>query len=86
MIILSILFFILLFALLAVLTFARDLLAAIIASIVGLFRKGDRMQKKDEGRQTVRRRDRKKKKIYSDSDGATRTPRWKRMSAMKRTP
>ena len=69
MIILSILFFILLFALLAVLTFARDLLAAIIASIVGLFRKGDRMQKKDEGRQTVRRRDRKKKKIYSDSDG-----------------
>ena len=62
-------FFILLFALLAVLTFARDLLAAIIASIVGLFRKGDRMQKKDEGRQTVRRRDRKKKKIYSDSDG-----------------
>ena len=62
-------FFILLFALLAVLTFARDLLAAIIASIVGLFRKGDRMQKKDEGRQTVRRRDRKKKKVYSDSDG-----------------
>lgn len=69
MIILSILFFILLFALLAVLTFARDLLAAIIASIVGLFRKGDRMQKKDEGRQTVRRRERKKKKVYSDSDG-----------------
>lgn len=69
MILLSIIFFILLFALLAVLTFARDLLAAIIASIVGLFRKGDRMQKKNEGRQTVRRRERKKKKVYSDSDG-----------------
>ena len=69
MILLSILFFILLFALLAVLTFARDLLAAIIASIVGLFRKGDRMQKKNEGRQTVRRRERKKNKVYSDSDG-----------------
>ena len=69
MILLSIIFFILLFALLAVLTFARDLLAAFIGTIVGLFRKGDRMQKKDEGRQTVRRRDRKKKKIYSDSDG-----------------
>jgi len=69
MILLSIIFFILLFALLAVLTFARDLLAAIIASIVGLFRKGDRMQKKNEGRQTVRRRERKKNKVYSDSDG-----------------
>jgi len=69
MILLSIIFFILLFALLAVLTFARDLLAAIIASIVGLFRKGDRMQKKNEGRQTVRRRERNKKKVYSDSDG-----------------
>ena len=69
MILLSIIFFILLFALLAVLTFARDLLAAFIGTIVGLFRKGDRMQKKDEGRQTVRRRERKKKKVYSDSDG-----------------
>lgn len=69
MILLSIIFFILLFALLAVLTFARDLLAAFIGTIVGLFRKGDRMQKKEEGRQTVRRRERKKKKVYSDSDG-----------------
>lgn len=69
MILLSVIFFIILFVLLAVLTFARDLLAAFIGSIVGLFRKGDRMQRKNEGRQTVRRRDRKKKKVYSDSDG-----------------
>lgn len=68
MIILSILFFIILFVLLAVLTFARNLLAAFIASIVGLFRRGDRMQK-NEGRQTVRKRNRNKKKVYSDSDG-----------------
>lgn len=64
-----IILFILLFVLLAVLTFARDVLATIIAAIVGLFRKGDRMQKKTEGRQTIRRRDRKKQKVYSDSDG-----------------
>lgn len=64
-----IILFILLFVLLAVLTFARDVLATIIEAIVGLFRKGDRMQKKTEGRQTIRRRDRKKQKVYSDSDG-----------------
>ncbi|MBO7113152.1 MAG: DUF4834 family protein [Bacteroidaceae bacterium] len=64
-----IILFILLFVLLAVLTFARDVLVTIIAAIVGLFRKGDRMQKKTEGRQTIRRRDRKKQKVYSDSDG-----------------
>ena len=64
-----IILFILLFVLLAVLTFARDVLVTIIATIVGLFRKGDRMQKKTEGRQTIRRRDRKKQKVYSDSDG-----------------
>ena len=64
-----IILFILLFVLLAVLTFARDVLVTIIAAIVGLFRKGDRMQKKTEGRQTIRRRDRKKQKGYSDSDG-----------------
>ena len=34
-------------------------------AVVGLFRKGDRSQ----GEQTIRRRDRKKKKVYSDSDG-----------------
>lgn len=64
-----IILFIILFVLLAVLTFARDLLATILNGIVGIFRKGDRMQKKTEGRQTVRKRGRKKKKVYSDSDG-----------------
>lgn len=61
--------FILLFVLLAVLTFARDLLASFLGAIVGIFRKGDRMQKNTEGRQTIRRRERKKKKVYSDTDG-----------------
>jgi hypothetical protein len=61
--------FILLFVLLAVLTFARDLLATILDSIVGLFRKGDRANKGNEGQQTVRKRARSKKKILSDSDG-----------------
>ena len=60
---------ILLFALLAILTFARDLLATFLGAIVGLFRKGDRMQKKTEGRQTVGKRTRSKKKVLSDSDG-----------------
>ena len=64
-----IILFILLFALLAVLTFARDLLATFLNAVVGLFRKGDRMQKNTEGRQTIRRRERKKRKVYSDSDG-----------------
>lgn len=64
-----IIIFILLFALLAVLTFARDLLASFLGAIVGLFRKGDRMQKKTEGRQTVGKRPRSKKKVLSDSDG-----------------
>jgi len=61
--------FILLFVLLAVLTFARDLLATFLSAVVGIFRKGDRMQKSTEGRQTIRKRDRNKKKVYSDSDG-----------------
>lgn len=64
-----IIIFILLFALLAVLTFARNLLATFLGAIVGLFRKGDRMQKKTEGRQTVGKRTRSKKKVLSDSDG-----------------
>ena len=64
-----IILFILLFALLAVLTFARDLLVSIITAIVGLFRKGDRKQNNSEGRQTVRKRTRSKKKVLSDSDG-----------------
>ena len=64
-----IILFILLFVLLAVLTFARNLLATFLSAVVSIFRKGDRMQKNTEGRQTIRRRDRKKKKIYSDSDG-----------------
>lgn len=69
LILISIIIFILLFVLLAVLTFARDLLASLLNSIVGIFRKGDRAQRKNEGRQTVRRRARKKKKVLSDSDG-----------------
>lgn len=63
-----IILFILLFALLAILTFARDLLATFLGAVVGLFRKSDPQQKSD-GRQTIRRRDRNKKKVYSDSDG-----------------
>ncbi|MBR5707309.1 MAG: hypothetical protein IKX55_07050 [Bacteroidaceae bacterium] len=65
-----IILFILLFALLAVLTFARDLLATFLGAVVGLFRKGDKdPQKKTDGSQTIRRRDRKKAKVYSESDG-----------------
>ena len=64
-----IILFILLFVALAVLTFARDLLATFLSAVVGIFRKGDRMQKNTEGRQTIRRRERKKRKVYSDSDG-----------------
>ena len=64
-----IILFILLFVVLAVLTFARNLLVTVLAAIVGIFRKGDRMQKKTEGQQTVRRRARTRKKVYSDSDG-----------------
>jgi len=67
---LIIIVFILLFILLAVLTFARDLLVSIIAAIVGIFRKGEKRKTNDtEGRQTVRRRDRARKKVLSDSDG-----------------
>ena len=69
MILLSIIFFILLFALLAVLTFARDLLVSFLNTIVGIFRKGDRKPKDNEARQTVRKRARNKKKVLSDSDG-----------------
>lgn len=67
--IIATLVFILLFALLALLTFARNLLAAFLAFIVGIFRKGDRKEKNTEGDQTVRRRARSKKKVLSDSDG-----------------
>ena len=63
-----IILFILLFALLAVLTFARNLLATFLSAVVGIFRRGDRTQKNTEGRQTIRRRER-KKKVYSDTDG-----------------
>ena len=64
-----IILFILLFALLAVLTFARDVLVTVLAAIVGFFRKGDRKQKNTEGQQIVRKRTRSKKKVLSDSDG-----------------
>ena len=64
-----IILFILLFALLAILTFARNLLATFLSAVVSIFRRGDRTQKNTEGRQTIRRRDRSKKKVYSDTDG-----------------
>ncbi|MBO4268261.1 MAG: hypothetical protein J5869_02695 [Bacteroidaceae bacterium] len=64
-----IILFILGFVLLAVLTFARDLLATILNAVVGFFRKEDRKKKNTEGRQTIRRRSRTKKKVYSDTDG-----------------
>jgi len=65
-----IILFILLFVLLAVLTFARNLLASFLDAVVGLFRKGDKNPRKEtDGRQTIRRRDRKKTKVYSESDG-----------------
>ncbi|MBR5935059.1 MAG: DUF4834 family protein [Bacteroidaceae bacterium] len=67
---LIIILFIVLFVLLAVLTFARDVLVSIIAAIVGIFRKGEKSNiNNTEGKQTVRRRDRARKKVLSDSDG-----------------
>lgn len=64
-----IILFILLFAVIAVLTFARDVLVTILEAIVGFFRKGDRKQKNTEGQQTVRKRARARKKVLSDTDG-----------------
>ena len=64
-----IILFILLFAVIAVLTFARDVLVTMLAAIVGFFRKGDRKQKNTEGKQTVRIRARTRKKVLSDTDG-----------------
>ena len=67
---LIIILFIVLFVLLAVLTFARDVLVSIIAAIVGIFRKGEKRNiNNTEGKQTVRRRDKARKKVLSDSDG-----------------
>ena len=67
---LIIILFIVLFVLLAVLTFARDVLVSIIVAIVGIFRKGEKRNiNNTEGKQTVRRRDRARKKVLSDSDG-----------------
>lgn len=64
-----IIIFIVLFILLAVLTFARNLLASFLNAIVGIFRKGDRKNRTNEGQQTVRKRTRSRKKVLSDSDG-----------------
>lgn len=71
LILFSITIIILLFVLLAVLTFARDLLATFLNGIVRFFRRlVGRDQKQDnEGQQTVRKRTRAKKKVLSDSDG-----------------
>lgn len=71
LILFSITIIILLFVLLAVLTFARDLLATFLNAIVHFFRRlVGRDQKQDnEGQQTVRKRTRGKKKVLSDSDG-----------------
>ena len=70
LILFSITIIILLFVLLAVLTFARDLLATFLNAIVRFFRRlVGRDQKQDnEGQQTVRKRTRAKKKVLSDSD------------------
>lgn len=71
LILFSITIIILLFVLLAVLTFARNLLATFLNAIVRFFRRlVGRDQKQDnEGQQTVRKRTRAKKKVLSDSDG-----------------
>ena len=71
LILFSITIIILLFVLLAVLTFARDLLATFLNAIVRFFRRlVGRDQKQDnEGQQTVRKRTRAKQKVLSDSDG-----------------
>ncbi len=71
LILFSIIIIVLLFVLLAVLTFARDLLATFLNAIVRFFRRlVGRDQKQDnEGQQTVRKRTRAKKKVLSDSDG-----------------
>ena len=61
--------FILLFVLLAVLTFARDLLATFLSAVVGIFKRGDRKKRRTEGRQTIRKRPRARKKVFSESDG-----------------
>lgn len=68
----SVIVIILLFVLLAILTFARNLLATFLNAIVRFFRKlvgRGQEQEKTEGRQTVRNRTRSKKKVLSDSDG-----------------
>ena len=65
----TILIFIVLFILLAVLTFARDLLASFLSSIVRIFKKKDRMNTTNEGRQTIRKRPRARKKVFADTDG-----------------
>ena len=57
------------FVLLAVLTFARDLLVTILGGIIGLFKKGSKDKGNDSGRQTIRRRDRRKQKVVDDSEG-----------------
>lgn len=72
LIVISIIIIILLFVLLAILTFARNLLATFLNAIVRFFRRlvgRGQEQEKTEGRQTVRKRTRAKKKVLSDSDG-----------------
>lgn len=64
-----IILFLLGFVLLAVLTFARDLLVSILGGIIGLFKKNSKDKSNNSGRQTIRRRDRRKQKIVDDSEG-----------------
>ncbi len=62
----------LLFVLLALLTFARDLLASFLESIVGLFRKllhKDSKPNTGSGQQTIHKHTRKRSKVVRDSDG-----------------
>lgn len=72
LILISIIIIVLLFVLLAVLTFARDLLATFLNAIVVFFRRlvgRGKEQNNTEGRQTVRKHTRSRKKVLSDSDG-----------------
>lgn len=62
----------LLFILLALLTFARDLLASFLDSIVGLFRRilhKDIAPRTSSDRQTIHSHKRKRSKVVQDSDG-----------------
>jgi len=65
-----IILFLLGFVMLAVLTFARDLLASILSWIMGIFkRKSKDSPQPGSPRQTIRRRQSKKSKVVDENDG-----------------